>query len=92
MAAFKLGETARRVALLAKEAEAPDLRELLTASSAALNQHAQELRDDADTFEHGPVTPPQVTQTRERVVRRGRAPRRGLTHADARGPRLVVRG
>ena len=91
MAAFKLGETARRVAMLAKEAETPALRRLLTASSAALSQQAQELRIDARNLEQEPQALP-LTQARERAVSRVRAPRRSLTLADARGPRLAARG
>ena len=57
MAAFKLGETARRVAVLAKEAETAGLRRLLAASSAVLNQQAAELRGDAGTLDGEPLTP-----------------------------------
>lgn len=53
MAAFKLGDAARRVALLAKEAETPRLRQLLTESSAALDQQAQELQGDVETLARG---------------------------------------
>src|SRR5437868_6257111 len=58
MAAFKLAETARRVAMLAKEAETPSLRRLLTASSEAINQQARDLRADAGKLEHDDAAPP----------------------------------
>ena len=91
MAAFKLGETARRVAMLAKEAETPGLRQLLTASSAAINQQAQDLRVDAGKLEREAPTPT-LTQAREQAPARVRATGQSLTLAGVRGPRLAARG
>jgi len=88
MAAFKLAETARRVAMLAKEAETPGLRRLLTASSEAINQQARDLRADA-----GKLADPPVPEAREeKAAPRGRAASQRLTLAGGRGPRLVARG
>lgn len=71
MAAFKLEETARRVAILAREAQTPGLRRLLTASSARLERQAQELRVCLDTggIESQPLTPP-LSRPRDRVATR----------------------
>lgn len=68
MAAFKLAETAKRVATLAREAQAPSLRRLLTASAARLERHAQKLRVCLDTggLEREPPTRP-----RDRTTARG---------------------
>lgn len=90
MAAFKLAETARRVAMLAKEAETPSLRRLLTASSVAINQQARELRADAGKLERDETVPP--ARQRKQPPPRGRAANQSLTLAGGRGPRLVARG
>ena len=90
MAAFKLGETARRVAMLAKEAETPSLRRLLTASSEAINQQARDLRADAGKLERDQSVA--AAQERKQTTPRGRASSQRLTLAGGRGPRLVARG
>jgi hypothetical protein len=89
MAAFKLAETARRVAMLAKEAETPSLRRLLTASSEAINQQARDLRADAGKLE---PEEPVAAAPRPRKQATSRATGQRLTLAGGRVPRLVARG
>ncbi len=72
MAAFKLGETARSVRMLAKEAETPRLQQLLTASSSALKERVQELRVAVEELNREALTLP-VTQPRKRATARVRA-------------------
>jgi len=93
MAVFKLGETARRVALLAKEAETPRLRRLFAASSELIEKHSQELLVCLDAGRSGrePRTLP-VTRSRERRAPRVRASRAAVTRAGAHEPRLAARG
>ena len=71
MVAFKLGEAARTVRKLAKEAETPRLRKLLMASSVALNEQAQVLRVAAGKLEREPLTL-LVTRPRKRATTRVR--------------------
>ena len=87
MAMFKLGETARRVAMLAKEAETPSLRRLLTMSSELLERRARELQAllENEPPKRTPVLP--VSRPRQQAPRA-----RGLRLADARAPRLAARG
>jgi hypothetical protein len=89
MAAFKLSETARRVAMLAKEAETPELRRLLLAASAGLNQQARDLRASVGKLDH---EVPAAAAAPERAIPTGRGSRQNLRLAGARGPRLVARG
>ncbi len=87
MAAFKLAETARCVAMLAKEAETPGLRRLLTASAVAIGQQASELRAGTGALEHE-----RPKLRREPVIADVGVSEQSLTPAAARGPRLAARG